>query len=52
MEEHPNIESLLAARLNCDVSQIQKMITKHPAVKKVSAPKLKAILDYLLIGDD
>lgn len=51
MEEHPNIKSFLAARLNCEVNQIEEMINKHPGVKKVSAAKLKAILDYLLIGE-
>lgn len=50
MEDHPNAESFLAARLKCDISQVEKMMKAFPGLKKASVSKMKRILDYLLIG--
>ena len=50
MQDHADIPSYLAARLKCDVSQVELMMNNFPGVKKVSVSKLKRTLDYLLIG--
>lgn len=50
MQDHADTSSYLAARLKCDVNQVEIMMKNFPGLRKVSVSKLKRILDYLLIG--